>query len=231
MRRAGGTSAGAAEELDAAGPATQPGAAEVRVRSQPAPGVGCLSRGRYELGHAIGRGGMSTVHRAYDRCTGHEVAVKISRPAPDVIDAIGPIRREVGQLSTLDNPGLVALLDADADADVGDDGTPAFMVSELVEGPNLAQWIRGSTLTEQQTARLGAAMCRTLAYVHARGIVHRDIKPANVLVSGRTAADLAPKLVDFGIATTVESTSLAVDDATVGTANYLSPERSAHRAG
>jgi eukaryotic-like serine/threonine-protein kinase len=74
-------------------------------------------------------------------------------------------------------------------------------------------------------------MCRTLAYVHARGIVHRDIKPANVLVSGRTAADLAPKLVDFGIATTVESTSLAVDDATVGTANYLSPERSAHRAG
>jgi serine/threonine protein kinase len=106
----------------------------VRVRSQPAPGVGCLSRGRYELGHAIGRGGMSTVHRAYDRCTGHEVAVKISRPAPDVIDAIGPIRREVG-------------------------------------------------------------------------------------------------LVDFGIATTVESTSLAVDDATVGTANYLSPERSAHRAG
>jgi eukaryotic-like serine/threonine-protein kinase len=217
MRTSGPTS----EHGSAVGPATQPEAAAARLRSQPGPRVGYLLSGRYELGHVIGRGGMSTVHRAYDRWTGHEVAVKIARPAPDGIDAIGPARREVGLLSTLDDPGLVALLDAD----IGDGRTPAYLVSELVDGPNLAQWIRSSTLTEQQTARLGAAMSRTLAYVHGRGVVHRDVKPANILIS-RTDAELgAPKLVDFGIAATVDGTNLAADDATVGTANYLSPEQ------
>jgi eukaryotic-like serine/threonine-protein kinase len=221
VRVESGASGLAAEHGRAAGAATQPEAAPA-VRSQPGARVGCLLSGRYELGHVIGRGGMSTVHRAYDRWTGHEVAVKISRPAPDGIDAIGPARREVGLLSTLDDPGLVALLDAD----IGGGRTPAYLVSELVDGPNLAQWIRSSTLTEQQTARLGAAMCRTLAYVHGRGVVHRDVKPANILISGGTDAELgAPKLVDFGIATTVDSTNLAADDATVGTANYLSPEQ------
>ena len=217
-----GTSGRAVEHAAAAGPATWPEAAVVPVRSEPAPRVGCLLSGRYELGQVIGRGGMSTVHRAYDRRTGHEVAVKISRRAPGGIDAIGPTRREIDLLSTLNDPGLVALLDAG----IGDEQTPAYLVSELVDGPNLAEWIRSSTLTEQQTARLGAAMCRTLAYVHACGIVHRDVKPANILITGGTDAELnAPKLVDFGIATTVDSTSLVADDATVGTANYLSPEQ------
>jgi serine/threonine protein kinase len=55
---------------------------------------------------------MSTVHRAYDRRTGHEVAVKISRPAAELADADGRTRREVDILSKLDDPGLVAVLDA-----------------------------------------------------------------------------------------------------------------------
>ena len=99
-------------------------------------------------------------------------------------------------------------------------------MTEFVDGPTLAQWIRRSTLTESQTARLGAAMCRTLAYIHARGIVHCDIKPANILISGRSEDDLvAPKLADFGIATAGNSTRLTTNGATIGTANYLSPEQ------
>ena len=165
---------------------------------------------------------MSTVHRAYDRGTGREVAVKISRPAAKMVDADGRTRREVDLLSTLDDPGLVAVLDAG----VGDAATPAYLVTEFVDGPTLAQWIRRSRLTEPQTVRLGAAMCRTLAYIHARGIVHCDVKPANILISGSSEGDLvAPKLADFGIATAGNSTRATTNGATIGTANYLSPEQ------
>ena len=104
--------------------------------------------------------------------------------------------------------------------------TPAYLVTEFVDGPTLAQWIRRATLTEPQTVRLGAAMCRTLAYIHARGIVHCDVKPANILIPGSSEGDLlAPKLADFGIATAGNSTRVTTIGATMGTANYLSPEQ------
>ena len=105
-------------------------------------------------------------------------------------------------------PGLVAVLDAG----MSKGATPPYLVTEFVDGPTLAQWIRRSPLTESQTARLGAAMCRTLAYIHARGIVHCDIKPANILISGDTEDDLvAPKLADFGIATAGNGTRLTTN--------------------
>ena len=65
-----------------ASPATQPLPAAVPpVEPEPVLGPGSLLNDRYELGRVIGSGGMSTVHCAYDRRTGDEVAVKISRPA------------------------------------------------------------------------------------------------------------------------------------------------------
>src|SRR5262252_2073540 len=77
-------------------PATQPlAAAAPTVEARPALGPGSLLNDRYELGRVIGSGGMSTVHRAYDRRTGHEVAVKISRPAEEIVDAATRTRREV----------------------------------------------------------------------------------------------------------------------------------------
>ncbi len=205
------------------GAATQPPAAATgpgEGRSAPAPGS--VLHDRYELGQVIGCGGMSTVHRAYDRRSGQDVAVKIPRPTAEMIEADIGTRREVDLLSALDDPGLVAVVDGYA----GDGSAPAYLVTELVDGPTLAQWIRHTTLTEQQTARLGAAMCRTLAYVHARGIVHRDVKPANILITGESEADLvAPKLADFGIATSVSANQVAATGVTVGTANYVSPEQ------
>src|SRR4249920_1931428 len=77
-----GTSGSEADPVRAAGDAaprlvTQPAAAAaLPVRAQPEPGPGSVLNDRYELGRVIGCGGMSTVHRAYDRRTGREVAVK-----------------------------------------------------------------------------------------------------------------------------------------------------------
>ena len=200
------------------GPASPHGSAESM------PQEGSLLDGRYELREVIGRGGMAMVHRARDRQLGRDVAVKIFRPGTDIDDADDRQRREVRLLSALNHPGLVSVFDAQVGdvGDVGRPGGPAYLVTELVDGPTLAQQIKTATLTEQQVARMGVALGNALAYIHERGIVHRDIKPANILMAG---TDPVPKLADFGIAVTVGSTRLTMDGLTLGTANYLSPEQ------
>jgi serine/threonine protein kinase len=187
-----------------------------------------LLDGRYELGRVLGRGGMSTVHAAHDHRTGRDVAIKLFQPAPELADAEQRYRREVTLLAGLDDPGLLTVFDADLHDHFDPAGhtTPPYLVTELVDGPTLAQRIKQAPLAEGQALRLGAAIARTLAYVHQLGIVHRDLKPANILLPA--AADdpfTTPKLVDFGIAITAQDTRLTATNLTIGTANYLSPEQ------
>ncbi len=206
--------------------ATQPlGTAPRTEPAGPMPHAGDVLGDRYELAEVIGRGGMSTVYSARDNRTGRDVAVKVFRPGTDLIDADERYRREAEILFELDAPGLIAMLDAEM-GDTATSNGPRYLVTELVDGCTLADAIRQSPLTENEVARLGAALSRTLAYVHDRGIVHRDVKPANILIPGTTRADLeVPKLVDFGIAVAADGVRLTTDGATVGTANYLSPEQ------
>ena len=61
-----------------------------------------------------------------------------------------------------------------------------------------------------------------LASAHAQGIVHRDIKPSNILI----ASDGTPKILDFGLARTVnEEKQLTVAGEMVGTAYFMAPEQ------
>ena len=66
-------------------------------------------------------------------------------------------------------------------------------------------------------AAVVAPLLRTLAAMHARGIVHRDIKPENLFV----ADDGSVKLGDFGLA--IDSTR-ELPFSRSGTLDYMSPE-------
>jgi hypothetical protein len=94
---------------------------------------------------------------------------------------------------------------------------------ELVDGPDLREWVSAGPTSAAETAMLGAAVADALAHVHENGIIHRDIKPANIIIPGGNAA--GPKLADFGIARLIEGSRLTATGATVGTATYLSPEQ------
>ncbi|HEY3714678.1 MAG TPA: serine/threonine-protein kinase [Jatrophihabitantaceae bacterium] len=206
-------------ERSAALPPTQP--LSTRRGADPVPEAGAVLGDRYQLGEILARGGMSTVYRGLDHRTGRDVAVKVFRPGTDLGDADLRFHREVALLSSLNDPGLVAVVDADP----GNAAEP-YLVTELVVGPTLSQRIRHAPLTEHQVALLGAALSRTLAYVHEHGIVHRDVKPANILIAAPTEEHLGtPKLVDFGIAIAADGTRLTSANLTVGTPNYLSPEQ------
>jgi serine/threonine protein kinase len=178
---------------------------------------------RYVLGEIIGRGAMATVYRAHDEVLGRDVAIKLFLSGPDDDELSLRQQTEIQVLSVFDHPGLVRLYDAGLDA--RDTQYPhTYLVMELVDGPDLREWVSAGPTSAAETAMLGAAVADALAHVHENGIIHRDIKPANIIIPGGNAAS-GPKLADFGIARLIEGSRLTATGATVGTATYLSPEQ------
>ncbi|HTJ44453.1 MAG TPA: ATP-binding protein [Kofleriaceae bacterium] len=146
---------------------------------------------RYKLIERIGAGGLGVVHRALDRATGQEVAMKIMpRPRGGT-----NLRDEFVALARLRHKNIVAVLDYGL-TDAGHE----YFTMELVMGPQLAQAApRGSPAL----FALMDGVLDALAFVHARGMVHADIKPTNLLVDGAQLgkdASAAVRLADFGLA-------------------------------
>jgi serine/threonine protein kinase len=188
--------------------------------------VDVLLGNRYRTTELIGTGGAASVYRAVDQNLGREVAVKLFRPNVSDDDENRRQQTETLLLATLNHPGLVTLLDAGMMQD--EDGrSSTFLVMELVDGPDLRRTLKSGPLSPAATASLGADLADALNYVHSNGVIHRDVKPANILLYPLAENDtrLYPKLTDFGIARMTEATIATAHGATIGTANYLSPEQ------
>ncbi|WP_233265543.1 serine/threonine-protein kinase [Leifsonia sp. AG29] len=179
--------------------------------------------GRYELRERLGSGGMATVRRAWDRQLERFVAIKLFASGTAVDDARR--RTEASILARLSHPHLVALYDAHLAGE--GDGTPSFLVMELVAGPDLATRLESGPLPAEEAAEVAIGIAEALVAVHAAGMVHRDLKPANILLGDPVVPGGPPvlKLADFGIAHLVGSERLTTAGTVIGTAGYLSPEQ------
>ncbi|MBG6223545.1 serine/threonine protein kinase [Arthrobacter sp. CAN_A2] len=181
---------------------------------------------RYQTTDLLGVGGTASVYRAIDRNLGRDVAVKIFNATTSDDDDYRRQHTETILLSTLNHPGLVTLHDAGMHEDQ-EGRTAGFLVMELVDGEDLRHLLKRGALAADDVAQLGADLADALAYIHSEGVIHRDVKPANILMfhSGDNGTRLYPKLTDFGIARMVEATTATAVGATIGSANYLSPEQ------
>ncbi|MEC5198162.1 serine/threonine protein kinase [Arthrobacter sp. PL16] len=181
---------------------------------------------RYQTTDLLGVGGAASVYRAVDHNLGRDVAVKIFNPTTPDDDDYRRQHTETMLLSTLNHPGLVTLHDAGIHQD-RDGRTTGFLVMELVDGEDLRHLLKRGALSAVDVAQVGADLADALAYIHSEGVVHRDVKPANILMfhSRDNSTRLYPKLTDFGIARMIDATMATAAGATIGTANYLSPEQ------
>ncbi|HSA48545.1 MAG TPA: serine/threonine-protein kinase, partial [Yinghuangia sp.] len=175
---------------------------------------------RYRLAEMLGRGGMGTVWRAYDTVLDRTVAVKEVR-VPDDLDDDERARRSARAMREVRAAALVSHPNVVVVHDVVEDGGRPWIVMEYVPGRTLADDLAEGRLPVREAADIVRRMLRALSAIHAAGVVHRDIKPANILL----AAEGRVVLTDFGIATLGGATTITATGTTIGTLEYMAPER------
>jgi eukaryotic-like serine/threonine-protein kinase len=196
--------------------------------SVPAGDVGGYASGqvlaeRYQLGSAIGRGGTAVVWVARDSVLDIDVAVKIVLPSTEDISGTSRLRtiQEARLCAQLTDPAVCRVLDFGF--------TPRadpFVVTELLAGESLDDRLtREGRLGAADAVRLLLPVLDALGAAHKKGIVHRDVKPGNVFLATADGR-IQPKLLDFGIACSLDLPSRATTTGTIcGTPCYMSPEQ------
>jgi serine/threonine protein kinase len=170
--------------------------------------------GGYRIIGPLGQGGMGAVYRALDG-DDRAVALKLLHPHLGADDeARERLQREVANLQRVRHPGVARVLDAELES------TDAFVVTELVDGLDLAEHVHlHGRLSPFSVAKLAEGLRAALAVVHAAGVLHRDLTPGNVMVT-----DAGPVLIDFGIAQGMEDSRVTSAGLVAGTPGYVAPE-------
>lgn len=166
----------------------------------------------YRLGERLGFGSHAQVWRAQRVADGRLVALKVVPLAADGEDADQAVR-EFAVLQRLRVDGLVRCHDAVLLPEAGS----LALVLDLVEAGSLASVVaaRGH-LSVGEAVTVVAPVARTLAGLHAAGVVHADLAPDNVLLERRGR----PVLGDLGVARLRGEAPGAV----FGTAGFIAPE-------
>jgi len=176
--------------------------------------------GEYSLDRELGRGGMGVVYLAREVRLARPVAIKV---LPPTLAARAGLRdaflREAQTAAGLTHPHIVPVYAA------GERGGYAYIVMAYVDGTTLGDRIRTrGPLLPGQAARLLREVSWALAYAHAAGIVHRDVSAENILLERGTDRAI---VMDFGIASAMQTSAPASDGRVMGNAHYVSPEQAA----
>ncbi len=173
-----------------------------------------FSNGRYAVLKKLGEGGKGIVYRCRDTALDRMVALKLIKTSLDE-ETSARFHREAQTTAKLNHPSIVSIHDIGTQ-----DGHP-FLVIEYVEGKSLDDLIQeNGPMPPSEILRISKDIASGLEYAHREGVLHRDIKPENIMIT----IEGKPKIMDFGLARSVESSHITPGGTIVGTPAYLSPE-------
>jgi serine/threonine protein kinase len=172
----------------------------------------------YRIDAPVARSGMASIFRATDVRDNRVVALKIPHPDMEADPILfDRFQREAGIGERLEHPGVMRVYG-------GEKRSRIYMVMEWCEGRLLRDILHEQgKLSQDRAIRIAIEVLEALEYIHENGVVHRDLKPENIMVD---AGDRI-KLIDFGIAgdSAARRLTYANFTATLGTADYISPEQ------
>lgn len=173
--------------------------------------------GKYEIISKVAEGGMGALYKARHPTLDRTVLLKklTLRGGSQFIERF---KREARMMMDFKNDHIVQVHDHFKE------GQHYYIVEEYVDGISLDALIRRERYLSNDAATLILyEVSKALKYAHDKQVIHRDIKPGNILLSRQGEV----KLVDFGIATSLEDTEdgLTRDGMVLGTPSYIPPEQ------
>lgn len=184
--------------------------------------------GRFVVHECLGIGGMAMVHRAtIDIGTGTQREVALKRLLPSLEREPAFVRdfvREGVLAAKLEHPNIVRTYE------LGCIDGRYFIAMELVRGVSLERLLAAARSANVRVPveillAILIELCEALDHASsAFGIIHRDVTPANILIT----EDGHVKLVDFGVATTLDAPPSGL---VKGTLRYMAPEAAARPDG
>jgi len=172
----------------------------------------------YEIVGIIGHGGMGIVLKGFEASLNRYVAIKVLAPRLATNGAARKrFAREAQAAAAVLHDNVVAIHRVDEFH-----GLP-FLVMPYIAGTSLQKRINDEgPLPIAAVLRIGSQIAAGLAAAHHQGLVHRDIKPANILLEKGVER---VTITDFGLARTVDDSSLTRTGLIAGTPQYMSPEQ------
>jgi eukaryotic-like serine/threonine-protein kinase len=159
---------------------------------------------RYQFFGEIARCGMGAVLRGRDPDLGRDLAVKVLLESHE--DKPEMLRRFVEEAQIggqLQHPGIVPVYELGTFAD-----RRPYFTMKLVKGRTLSALLAERPSPAHDLPRflsIFEAICQTVAYSHARGVIHRDLKPSNVMVGSFGEV----QVMDWGLAKVLKESGIA----------------------
>ena len=190
--------------------------------------------GKYRLIAELARGGMGVVHLAVVQgvagFTKLLVVKELRREFLHDEAFVSMFFEEARLAARLNHPNIVQTIE------VGSEGNRRFLAMEYLEGQSLQRILRrarrvGEPLSVGAQLRVLVEVLSALEYAHSLtgldgaplGLVHRDVSPHNVQVTYEGHI----KLVDFGIAKTLDAVHETRGGVLKGKTTYMAPEQAA----
>lgn len=178
--------------------------------------VGEVLSDRYKVEDILGQGGMGTVYLCTDlRAYHRKVVVKIPLEVPKDDSFIERFEQECRQLSKLNHPNIIQVVD------VGEFAGMPYLVMPYMSGGDLSTKICDQDWKNpEEILEWLLPIADALDFIHSKNIIHRDVKPSNILFNENGH----PFLADFGIAKALLTAGFTGTGMVPGSLDYVPPE-------
>jgi serine/threonine protein kinase len=179
--------------------------------------TGSTFAGRYQIIEELGEGGMGKVYKVHDTKINEKVALKLVKPeiAKDK-KTIERFRNELRLTRKIRHKNVCGMFD------LGEEKGAHYITMEFVPGEDLRSLVRRiGQLPIRKSISIAKQICEGLSEAHRLGVVHRDLKSNNIMIDREGNA----RILDFGIARSLETKGITGTGVMIGTPEYMSPEQ------